>query len=137
MQQRLAQRGRFVEQDRAVRLDALPIAAAEQTAHRLVADLAHQIPQGDVDAADGVFDGAAAALPEGRLPQFLADAHRLVGPLADQMRPQQLNRAVDETLARHGAADADQTFVGEDFDDGVEIFFGLDAAGPAAVDGAA
>ena len=57
---------------RAVRLDAVAIAAAEQPGDGLVADLAEQVPQGDVDAADGVFDGAAAALPEGGLPQLFA-----------------------------------------------------------------
>src|SRR5262249_55299487 len=62
--QRLAQWFRLVEENGAVGLDAVAVAAAEQAVDRLVADLSHEVPQGDVDAADGVFDGAAAALPE-------------------------------------------------------------------------
>ena len=59
-------------------------------------DLAEEIPERDVDAADGVLDRPAAALPERVLAQLLADARRLVGPLADQERPQELHRRTDE-----------------------------------------
>ena len=98
--QLLAQRVRLVEQDRAVRLDACRGSCRRAAATTgWFADLAEQVPQGDVDAADGVLDGAAAALPEGGLPQLLGDARRLVGALADEERPQQLDAALDERLA--------------------------------------
>ena len=85
--------GRLVEQDRAIRLDAVAVVAAQQARDRLAADLAEQVPQGDVDAADGVLDRAAAALPERHLPQLLADPLRLDRRFADQPGPQQLERA--------------------------------------------
>ncbi len=135
--QLVAQVGRLVEEDGAVRLDALAIAAAEQAGDGLVADLAEQVPQGDIDAADGVLDGAAAALPERRLPQPFRDAHRLVGAFADEQRHEQLDRAFDERLAGEDAADAAEPFVGEDLDDGVDVVVGLELVGPAALDGAA
>ena len=87
----------------------------------------------NVDAADGVFDGPAAPLPERRLTQLLADAHRLVGALADQVRPQQRDGRGDKALARHGTADAGQAFVGDDLNDRIEILFWFHAAGPTAV----
>ena len=84
-----------------------------------------------------MFDGAAAALPESALPQALADARRLVGALADQHRPQELYGRLDQGLARHGAADADEPFVGDNLDDGVNVLFRLEIVDPAALDGAA
>src|SRR5262249_28958073 len=90
-----------------------------------------------VDAADGVLDGAAAALPEGGLAELLGDAGGLVGALADQVRAEQLDAGGDEGLARHAAAEADEALVGDDLDEGVEVFLALVALRPAAVDGAA
>jgi hypothetical protein len=85
--------------------------------------LAEQVPQRDVDAADGVLDGPAAALPEGVLPQLLADPSRLVGPLADEQGPatSPRNRRARGCV---GAADADAALVGEHLDDGVDIVVG-------------
>src|SRR5207245_9774881 len=98
----------FVEENRAIGLDAVAVAAAQQTGDRLVADFAHEIPEGDVDAADRVLDGAAPALPKSALPQPLGDARRLVGPLADQHWPEQLDRSRRQRLARVRAAAAGQ-----------------------------
>ena len=47
---------RLVEEDRAVGLDRVAVVAAQQPRDGLPAGLAHQVPQGDVDAADGVLD---------------------------------------------------------------------------------
>src|SRR5262249_15458620 len=109
----LAQRGRLVKEDRTVRLDARTVVAAEQARDGLVALLAKDVPQRDVDAADGVLHRAAAALPERRLPQLLGDARRLVGPLADQDWPQKLDGAVRQRLAGEDTTDARQALVGE------------------------
>src|SRR5205085_6870937 len=135
--QLVAQAGRLVEEDRAVRFDAAAIIAAEQPGDWLAGDLAEQVPQGDVDAADGVLDGAAAALPERRLPQPFGHAHRLIGPLADQQRTEQLDCPFDERLAGVDAAQADESFIGEDLDNGVDIVLRLELVRPAALDGAA
>jgi hypothetical protein len=53
-------RGQFVG------LDLVAMPTAEQTRHGLVADLAEEVL--DIDAADGMFDGAAAA------PKVIAEA---------------------------------------------------------------
>src|SRR5262249_36129097 len=135
--QGVAQRAGLVEEDAAVGLDARAVVAAEQPADGLAGDLAEEVPQGDVDAADGVLDGAAAALPEGTLPRLLGPRGGLGGPLADEVGAQQLHPGGHQRLAGHGAADADEPLVGEDLDEGVEVFLGLVALGPAAVDGAA
>ena len=103
----------------------------------MIDNLAEQIPEGDIDAADGVLDRPATALPEGRLAQALADAHRLVGPFADEKRLEQLDGPFDERLRREDAADAGEPLVGEDFDDRVNVILGLELVGPSAFDGAA
>src|SRR5262249_23663012 len=61
----------------------------------------------------------------------------LVGALADQQRPQELDAGRDKGLTGHGAADAGEPLVGEYLDDGVEVLFGPVALRPAAVRGAA
>src|SRR3954471_1055348 len=99
------ERVRLVEQERPVGLDPGAVDAAEQPRDRLVGELAEQVPEGDVDAADGVLDGPAAALPEGVLPQLLAHPGRLVRPLADQERPEQLGRRGHQLAAGERAAD--------------------------------
>ena len=137
MLQFLPQLGRFVKEQGAIGLDPISIISSQQTRHWLVANLAHQVPERNINAADGVLDGAAAPLPEGALPQALADATGFVGALADQHGPQQLHGRLDQGLAGHRAADADQPFVGDDFDDGVDVLFRLQIVDPAALDGAA
>ncbi len=72
-----------MHQERGVGPDPIAIPAAEQASDRLAGCFAENIPQGHVDAADGVGDGAAAALPEGVLVQFLADALRLQRVLSE------------------------------------------------------
>src|SRR5262249_19169097 len=103
----------------------------------LLADLAHEVPQGDVDAADGVLDGAAAALPEEGLAQLFADAHRLVGAVADEGGPGELDAGGGGRLAGGDAAETGEALVGDDFDEGVQVVVGLEFVGPAALDGAA
>src|SRR5207244_9944190 len=64
--QLFAQARRLVEEDGAIRLDALAIATAEEPRDRLAGDLAEEVPEGNIDAAYGVLERAAAALPERR-----------------------------------------------------------------------
>src|SRR5262249_33090104 len=132
--QLFTQRPRFIEENGAVWLDLAPIASSKQPRDRLVADSAHQVPQSDVDAADGVLDCAAPALPEGALAELFRDVGRLVGALAQEKRLQQLDRAGDERLAREDAADASQSFVRRHFDNGVDIVLRLQLVGPAPFD---
>src|SRR5262249_53535900 len=128
---------RLVEEDGAIRLDPRAVVAAEQPRDRLIGDLAEQIPQSDIDATDGVFDGTAAPLPEGGLPQFLGDTSPLVSAFADPVPGQQVHTGGDQRLARHRAADADEPLVGDDLEEGVEVLLGLVSLWPAAIDGAA
>ena len=53
------------------------------------------------------------------------------------MRPQQIDGGDDRDFARHGAADADQSLIGQHFEKGVEVFLGFVALRPTAVHGAA
>src|SRR5438445_5792926 len=126
-----------MEKKRAVGFDALPIAAAQEPGHRLIADLAHQVPEGDTDAADGMLHGPAAPLPEQTLPELLADSGRFVGPLADQEWTQQLDGGVDQSLARHGTADAAEPLIRDDLDNRVDVLLRLEVIHPAAFDRAA
>src|SRR5439155_17502411 len=97
---------RVVEQDRGVGLDPVAVVAAQQARHGLAERLAHEIPQGDVQAADGVLDRAAAAVPEGVLPQLLADALRLEDCFAQEHRLEMGQRRLDKRQAGEAAADA-------------------------------
>src|SRR3712207_6911468 len=58
---------------RSVGANAGAIAPAQEAADRLPGRLAEQVPEGDVDAADGVGQAAAAAEPEGVLVELLGD----------------------------------------------------------------
>jgi hypothetical protein len=127
----------FVEQERPIGFDAVAVDAAKEPGDGLVAYFSHQVPQGDVDAAEGVFDAAAPALPKGVLAELFAEAGRFVGAFAEEQWPQQLASRRDQGLAGHGAADADEALVGDDFDDGVQIVLGDKLLGPAPFDGGA
>ena len=131
------QRVRLVEQQRPVRLDPVAVDAAEQPGDGLAGELAEEVPQGDVDAADGVLDGPAAALPERVLAEPLRDARRLVGPLAGEQRPQEPRRRGDQRRTRVRSADADEPLVGDHLDDGVDVVLGNEFLGPPALDGPA
>src|SRR5439155_23167294 len=85
-QQMVTQTLGLVHQDRAIRAHALPVAPAEQTPNGLAGGLPKQVPQRDVNAADGVGDRAAEAEPEHVMVQFLADALVLKRVLAETKR---------------------------------------------------
>ena len=129
----LSQQPRLFEQDRGVRLDAIAVVAAQQSRHRLAERLARQVPQSDVDAADRMFDRAAAAEPEHRLPQLFAHAFRLEARLADQMRAQQLERSFDQRTRGVATSDARQPLVGQHLDERVVLHVGIGAARPAVI----
>src|SRR5207253_11410675 len=112
--QMLAELAGLVEQDRAVGLDAAAIVAPHQPRDRLVADLPHEVPQRDVDAADGMLDRASASLPERRLAELFGDALRLYRRFVLQQRPEQLNRPGDEHPRGKAAADADRAVASVD-----------------------
>ena len=83
----------LVEQDRGIRLDPVAIIAAQQPRHRLTPSaLPNRSHRAMSMPLIGVLDGAAAAEPEHRLPQFLAHALGLFAAFADEQRPQQLER---------------------------------------------
>src|SRR5262249_48006575 len=82
--QLVAEPARLVEKEGAVRLDPVSVASAQQSGHRLPAELAEEGPPGDVDPADRMFDRAATALPEVALTELLRNAGRFVRPLAKQ-----------------------------------------------------
>ena len=66
--------GPLLHQDGCVGHDPLPVSAAEQPAYRLAGDLAEDVPEGDVDGADGVRGRAPAAKRERVLMQLFRHA---------------------------------------------------------------
>ena len=86
----LGQRGRVLHQQRGIGANARTIASAKEPADGLAGCLSEQVPQGDVDPADGVGDRSAAALPERVLMKFFADSLRLQRGLAAVERFEQL-----------------------------------------------
>jgi hypothetical protein len=109
------------------------IVAAQQPRDRLTEGLAQQVPERDVEPADGVLDGASAPLPERTLAQFFADPFGLEDGLALQKRRQQRQRGLDKRLAGKTTANAGQALVGLDFEQGVHLLVGIGAAGPARI----
>src|SRR5258707_3031073 len=73
----LAQWSGLIKRDAAIRLNPVAVVAAQKPGDGLFANLAHQVPECNIDAADGMLDRTAAPLPEGALPQLLADSGRL------------------------------------------------------------
>ena len=110
----IGQRFGLVHEQRGVRLDALAIAPAEEPADRLPGGLPENVPQRDVDTADGVGEAAAAPQPEGVLVQLLADPLRLQRVLAPVERLHDGERGADQTGVGEDAADPGETLVGAD-----------------------
>ena len=103
---------RLVHQQRAIGLDAVAVAPAEEPSDRLARGLAEDVPQRDVDAADGVGQGAAMAHPEGVLLQLLGDPLRLERIFTAVQRFEHRERGLDEAMVGEHAAMAADAFVG-------------------------
>ena len=123
----------FLHQEGAVGLYALAVSAAQQASHRLSQCLAQDIPQGDIDAADGVGEGAATAHPEGVLVQFLAYPLRFESILAGIKRLQNFKGCFYQSAIGENAAIAGNSGVSVDCDKCVDGVFGLDLGRPAAL----
>ena len=124
---------RVVHQERAVRPHAAAVSAAEQPANRLARDLAEDVPQRDVDAADGVRERAAAAHPEGVLAQLLGDPLGLKRVLAREQGLQHAERGLDQRTRGEHAAVAGDAGRGVHGDQRVDRLLGPDFLGPAAL----
>jgi hypothetical protein len=79
---------RFVHQERAVGLDAIAVAPAEEAAHGKPGGLAEDVPERDIDTRDRVGQRAAATHPEGVLVEDLAYPLRLERVLPENERLQ-------------------------------------------------
>ena len=84
--QPVRQRLRLLHENGSIGPDLLAIAAAEQPPDRLACDLAKNVPQGNVDAADRMRDRSPAPLPKRVLVELLADAFWFEGVLAEEQR---------------------------------------------------
>src|SRR6266404_5464045 len=95
-----------------------PVAAApEQAVERQFGDLAGDVPERDVDAADRVHDDAAAAKLAGAREHLLPQAFDQQRILADQHRRQlRLDHPLSGAAADPGLTDPDHPLVGLDLD---------------------
>ncbi len=123
--------GRILEQERAVGLNPVSIVATEEAADGLSTHFSENVPQGDVDPADGVCDSATPALPERHLMELFGDAFGFVRTFTDEVGSEQVDCAVDESLRCEAAADALNASVGFDHDERVEIHTGSWLAFPS------
>lgn len=113
-------------------MDPFFVAAAEESSDRLSGDFAEDVPEGDIDAADGVCDGASASEPEHVLVQFFADAFWFEGVLVFVEGFEDGEGCCDEGIVGENAAEAGDAFVGVDGDEGVNAIFGAKFIGPTA-----
>ena len=130
--QLFGQRARFAHQQRRVGPHAIAIASAEQPSDGLPGGFAENVPQGDIDAADGVRDGSAAAHPEGVGVQLLADPLRLQRILAAVERLEHAERSAHQLVVGEGGSPPGDAFIGEDGDQRVDAIFRADLVRPAA-----
>src|SRR5579885_1745777 len=100
----LAHAVRHFHQERAVRSYLRAISAAEQPPHRLPGELAENVPERDIDAADHVGERAAAAHPERVLVQFFRDPLGLERILAAVERLEHLEPGLHQPAGRGPAA---------------------------------
>jgi hypothetical protein len=71
------------------------------------------------------------------LSQLFTHSRRLIGALADEEGFEKLDSRLDQGQAGHGAANANPTIVGDDFDDGVDVVLRLEFFSPATFNGGA
>ena len=107
----VGQRLRLAHEDRGVGTDALEIPAAEEPADRLTRRLAEQVPERDVDGADGVGHRAAATEPERVLVEDLARSLGFDGGGAAVQRLELGERGAHEVDIRERAAVADRALL--------------------------
>jgi hypothetical protein len=105
---------RVVHQDGCVGLDALAIAAAEQATDRLARHLPEDVPQGDIDAGDGVGDRTPTPLPEGVLVEGFTRPFGLDGRRPNQQRLEHPQRRPNQVSTGEDRAPADVTVIGGD-----------------------
>src|SRR5262249_30177504 len=95
------------------------------------------VPEGDVDTADGVGDRPATPHPEGVLVEFFGDALGFEGVFAAPEGFEDVEGGLDEVGVGEDAADTGDALVGEDGDEGVDAVLGFELVGPAALRGGA
>ena len=86
------------------------------------AHLPEDVPERDVDSADGVGNGATASLPEGHLKQLLRYPFWFDRRLPDQVRLEEFDRAVNESATRETAPNTGDPLVGLDKDECMQVF---------------
>jgi hypothetical protein len=128
---------RLVHQQRCVGLDAFFVATAEEATDGLASDFSENIPEGDVDSANGMGDGAATSEPEHILVEFLADAFGFDGVFALVERFEDGERGSDKRIIREHAAEAGDTFVRVDGDERVDAVFRAEFVRPSTFGGCA
>src|ERR1017187_3416825 len=97
----------------------LPLgAAAEQLEDGLFGGLAHEVPEGDIDRADGRHADALAAERHGLAVHVLPEEFGIEGVFAhDDGLQVEVDDLLGDARRERGVADADEAGVGEDLDD--------------------
>ncbi len=121
-----------LHEERGVGADAIAVTAAKETAGGLAGGFPEDVPESDIDAADGVGEGATASHPEGVGVEFFGDALGFEGVLAKEERFEDAERALDESVVGEDGAPAGDAFVGVHGEQGVDAVAGFDFVGPAA-----
>src|SRR5579883_788718 len=129
----LAHAVRHFHQERAVRSYLRAIDAAEQPPHRLPGELAENVPERDIDAADHVGERAAAAHPERVLVQFFRDPLGLERILAAVERLEHLEPGLHQPAVREHAAMPDDLGIGVHGNQRMDRILLFDLRGPAAL----
>jgi hypothetical protein len=129
----LGQRPWLAHQQRGVGKDAGAIPSAQEAPYRLAGGLAQYVPHGDVNSADGVSDGPAAAHPKRMRMQLLAHALRLQWVFAQIQRSHEVKRAAHQFIVGECRSPAGNAFIGEDGDERVNAIVRANLVCPAAL----
>lgn len=126
------ERLRSLHKNGGVWLDAVAVTAAEEASDWLARGLAEDIPESDVDSADGVSESSTASEPKGVLMEFFRDAFGFESIFAQEQGFEQCEGGFDELVVGEDAAPAGQAFVGMHCNEGMNTIVGFEFVGPAA-----
>ena len=123
----------LIHEERRIREHALPVAPAQQAPNWLPRCLAQDVPERDIDAADGMREAATASEPEGVLMQLLADALRLQGVFAPVQWLKVCQRGSHQPGVGENAANAGGALIRAHDHKGVDAVFWPQFIAPATL----
>ena len=108
----LGQRLDKVKQHGAIDRHGAAMGPAQEHVHGLAQRLSHQVPEGEIDGADGMGHGPAAAQPKGDPVQLLGDPLNLERIFAHHESLQPAERSDNLSFLEKGGDLADRALVG-------------------------